>query len=196
MAKRADPGPPLFDLPTELYRFLLVIRPSKALCDKVSAMKSLLAEHIGSFSGRHSIAHITLFYADLPIECERDLCESIAQGVAGHRSFTLHYNGIKHFPDKRTIYIDPVQKEAIAPVRKRIVRHVRNFPRTKKGIKPTDHPHLTIAAGLKPAQFEKAWEMLEPYAHVSEEQVTEVVLLRRALREGERYVHVRTFALE
>jgi len=149
MAKRTDPGPGLFDVPAELYRFLLVISPSKDLSALVSRLKTALAEQIGSFSGRHSIPHITLFYADLPLECERDICEGVANGVIRHKAFTMRYEGIGHFEDKKTIYVDPVDKELIAPVRSSIVRHVRSFPRMK-GIKPTDRPHLTIAAGLKP----------------------------------------------
>ncbi|MBK7553831.1 MAG: hypothetical protein IPI55_04325 [Flavobacteriales bacterium] len=66
----------------------------------------------------------------------------------------------------------------------------------REAIRETDHPHLTIAAGLKPAQFERAWECLAPKELRVVEQVTEVVLLRRAMREGGRYVHVRSFALE
>ncbi|HMW98315.1 MAG TPA: hypothetical protein PJ983_13755, partial [Flavobacteriales bacterium] len=59
----------------------------------------------------------------------------------------------------------------------------------------TDHPHLTIAAGLKPAQFDKAWEMLAPHAVRSEERVTEAVLLKRLLRPGTRYEPVRSFPM-
>ena len=58
----------------------------------------------------------------------------------------------------------------------------------REAIRETDHPHLTIAAGLKPAQFQCAWESLAPHVLHAEEQVTEVVLLRRAMREGERDV--------
>lgn len=195
MSKRADPGPALFDMPMALYRFLLVISPAPELSAMVSRAKRTLAQQIGSFSGLHSVPHITLFYADLPAECERDICEGIANGVIGHKAFTLRYDGIGHFADKKTIYVDPVDKELIAPVRRSIVQNVRSFPRMK-GIQPTDTPHLTIAAGLKPAQFIKAWELLAPHEHTSEERVTEVVLLKRLLRPGERYQHVRSFPLE
>ncbi|MBK7553415.1 MAG: 2'-5' RNA ligase family protein [Flavobacteriales bacterium] len=112
------------------------------------------------------------------------------------KGFTLRYNGITHFHDKRTIYIDPVEKDAIATVRTSIVAALKANDALRDAIRETDHPHLTIAAGLKPAQFERAWETLAPHELRVVEQVTEVVLLRRAMREGERYVHVRSFALE
>jgi 2'-5' RNA ligase len=197
MARRRDPGPTLFDLAPVLHRFLLVIDPSPQLSAIVSRLKEELSWRIGSFSGRNTVPHITLFFADLPAECERDICEGVARGVTGHKGFTLHYNGIKHFPDsKRTIYIDPVEKDLIAPVRQSIVDHVLAFPRVRKAIRPTDHPHLTIAAGLKPAQFRTAWEFLAPHEHASEERVTEVLLLKRLLTSGTQYEKVRSFPLE
>lgn len=195
MAKRTDPGLSLFEVPIVGYRFLLVISPALELSTMVTRAKNLLAQGIGSFSGRNSIPHITLFFADLPAECERDIIEGIAAGVVGHKAFTLRYNAIAHFPDKRTIYVDPVEKERIAPIRQSIVDHVRAYPRVRKGIRPTDHPHLTIAAGLKPTQFDKAWEMLASEVVDSEERVTEVVLLKRLLQPGTHYDPVRSFQL-
>jgi 2'-5' RNA ligase len=179
-----------------LHRFLLTILPSPALAAEVDRLKALVHERGGSFSGRNTVPHITLFFADLPLECEGDICEGIARGVVGHKGFVLSYNGITHFPDKRTIYIDPVEKDAIAPVRNSIVEHVRTFPQLNEAVRETDQPHLTIAAGLKPAQFERAWESLAPHVWSSEELVTEVVLLRRELKPGARYEHVRSFPLE
>jgi len=179
-----------------LHRFLLIIHPSPMLSGEVERLKALVHGRVGSFSGRNTGPHITLFFADLPMEYECDVIEGIARGVVGHKSFVLRYNGITHFPDKRTIYIDPVEKEAISTVRTPIVEALMANDALREAIRETDHPHLTIAAGLKPAQFERAWETLAPHELRVEEQVTEVVLLRRALREGERYAQVRSFALE
>ena len=178
-----------------LHRFLLTILPSPALSSEVDRLKALVHERVGSFSGRNTVPHITLFVADLPIEFEQHICEGVARGVVGHEEFLLHYQGITHFPDKRVIYIDPVEKEAIATIRTSIVTSLRGYPAVSDVISATEHPHLTIAAGLKPAQFEKAWELLAPHAFTGEERVTEVVLLRRSLKPGTRYEHVRSFPL-
>ena len=178
-----------------LHRFLLTILPSPALSGEVERLKALVHERVGSFSGRTTVPHITLFFADLPLECEGDICEGITCGVVGHKGFLLHNNGIMHFPDKRTIYIDPVEKDAITPVRNSIVEQVRSYQQLSEAIRETDHPHLTIAAGLKPAQFNKAWELLAPHELKSEERVSEVVLLKRMLQPGAHYEHVRSFPL-
>ena len=178
-----------------IHRYLLTILPSPALSGEVDRLKALVHERVGSFSGRNTVPHITLFFADLPLECEGDICESIARGVVGHKGFVLHYNGISHFPDKRTIYIDMVEKEIIAPVRTPIVAALKSNDTIREDIRETDHPHLTIAAGLNTTQFERAWEGLSPHELRAEEQVTEMVLLRRELRPGARYEKVRSFPL-
>lgn len=179
-----------------LHRYLLTILPSPALSTEVDRLKALVHMRVGSFSGRNTVPHITLCFLDLPAEHEPAISEAIARGATGQRSFTLRYNGITHFPDKRTIYIDPVEKEAIAMVRTAVVAALRANDALRESVRETDHPHLTIAAGLKPVQFERAWESLAPHELRNEEPVTEVVLLKRPLQPGARYEHVRTFPLE
>lgn len=178
-----------------LQRFLLTILPSPMLAAEVERLRVLLHARIGSFSGRNNPPHITLLFADVPAKCEAAICEGIAQGMTGHAGFPLRYNGITHFPDQRTIYIDPVEKECIAPVRKYIVARLRELPTIGPAVRETDHPHLTIAAGLKPAQFDTAWEMLAPHECTSEERVTEVVLLKRLLQPRARYEPVCRFPM-
>ncbi|MCB0787591.1 MAG: 2'-5' RNA ligase family protein [Flavobacteriales bacterium] len=178
-----------------LHRFLLTILPSPTLSAEVQRLRALLHPAIGSFSGRNTPPHITLCFLDLPEAHEPAVIEAIARGTTGLQPFTLHYHGITHFPDKRTIYIDPVEKDAIASVRTPVVTAFKEDRALREALRETDHPHLTIAAGLKPAQFDKAWEMLAPHELQSEEQVGEVVLLKRPLQPGTVYEPVRSFPL-
>jgi len=179
-----------------LHRFLLTILPAPALTAEVDRLRAALHARIGSFSGRHNPPHITLCFLDLPAELEPAILAAIAKGTTGQQSFSLQYQGITHFPDKRTIYIDPVEKDAIALVRTPIIAALKADPRLRADVRETDHPHLTIAAGLEPHQFEAAWDLLAPHKHTSEERVTEVVLLKRVLLPGERYGLVRSFPLD
>lgn len=178
-----------------LHRFLLTILPSQALSAEVGRLKALVHERVGSFSGRNTVPHITLCFLDLPAEHESAIMEAITHGATGQRGFTLNYDGITHFPDKRTIYIAPMEKDAIATARAPIVAALKSNDNLREAVRETDHPHLTIAAGLKTAQFDKAWELLAPHELKSEERVTEVVLLKRLLQAGARYEHVRGFPL-
>lgn len=178
-----------------LHRFLLTILPATVLAAEVQRLRDLLHPQIGGFSGRNTPPHITLCFLDLPEVHEQAIISAIAHGATGQHAFMLHYNGITHFPDHRTIYIDPVEKDAIASVRTPIIAALKEDVDLRDAIRETDHPHLTIAAGLKPAQFDKAWEMLAPHAVRSEERVTEAVLLKRLLRPGTRYEPVRSFPM-
>lgn len=178
-----------------LHRFLLTILPSPALSEEVKRLRDRLHPAIGSFSGRNTPPHITLCFLDLPEEHGAAIINAVAHGATGAKVFNLHYDGITHFPDKRTIYIDPVEKEAIAAVRMPIVAMLKAKDALREAVRETDHPHLTIAAGLKTAQFDKAWEMLASHKVHSEERVTKVVLLKRLLEPGARYEHVRSFPL-
>lgn len=195
MAKHEAPGPAQSATQSTLHRFLLVIHPYEALAGQVTEWKEVLAAHIGYFDGRHAVPHITLFFADLPGDLEAVVVKGIKAGVVGHRSFILHYDGVTHFPDRRTIYVAPVEKEAIAPVRGSVVRHVRNALGSNEAVKVTTEPHLTIAAGLKPGQFEEAWNLLAPHIHRSYQIVHELLLLRREKVPGARYKIVQAFPL-
>lgn len=177
------------------YRYLIAILPSPALAAEVTRRRAALLPAIGPFGGSRTAPHITLCLLDLPDGNEAAIMEAVADGVASCPSFNLRYSGITHFPERRTIYIDPVQKNDIGMVRSAIIAMLMADPGLRNAVRETKHPHLTIAAGLKPVQFNTAWALLAPHEHASEERVSEVVLLKRLLREGERYEPLRTFAL-
>ncbi|MCB0791757.1 MAG: 2'-5' RNA ligase family protein [Flavobacteriales bacterium] len=179
-----------------LQRFLLTILPSPALSAEVQRLRALLHPAVGSFSGRNTPPHITLCFLDLPDAHGPVIIEAIARGTASLQPFTLHYQGITHFPDRRTIYIDPVEKDEIASLRVPIVTALKEDHALRDALRETDHPHLTIAAGLKTQQFEQAWKILAPHAIETNEGVNELVLMRRPLVAGSSYVPIERFAFD
>lgn len=193
----APDTPTLFDTLVTTYRFMLVIDPAPATMARVSEWKQVLRQRVGAYDGQYTIPQITLFSADLPSECERDLIDGIERGCIGQRPFKLQFNGIVHSADKRGIYVDPVEKDVISALRDRIVDHVRVYKRIKKiGVKPMEQPNLSIAGDLQPQQFEEAWTALEPHVFTSEQRVNDVVLLKREPGPDQLFEHLRTFALE
>ncbi|MBX2981983.1 MAG: 2'-5' RNA ligase family protein [Flavobacteriales bacterium] len=178
-----------------LHRFLLTILPSTDLSEKVMALRAALFARIGSFSGRNTPPHITLCFLDLPEAMEPQVVGAVASGTVGLQAFMLHYKGITHFPDKRTIFIDPVEKEAIAAVRTPIICALKADEVLAGAVRETDHPHLTLAAGLKPDKFHAAWGMLAPHGLQHQERVGGVVLLKGPLQPGTIYGPVRKFPL-
>lgn len=175
------------------HRYLVLIAPSASIADEVVQLREQLHARIGHFSGRQLMPHVTLFLADLPEEPGTLVEQGVEAGVQDARPFDLFYAGITHFPDRRTIYIDPVEKDAIARLRVPLVEAVRRQEELRDHVRATDHPHLTIAAGLKPAQFDVAWPLLAPHAFTGGHAVRSVLLLRRALRPGAVYALVREF---
>lgn len=166
------------------HRFLIALLPGPSLSAEVMRIREALHARIGHFSGREVPPHITLCLADLQEESGHAVVEAITRGMNGLRPIDLRLEGITHFPDRRTIYIDPVEKAAIAQVREPIADALREVPAIVGGLLVTDHPHLTIAAGLKPDAFMEAWHMLAPHRFTATERISAVTLLYRPLQPG------------
>ncbi len=199
IANKEDWGdqPAFFDTSVEIFRYLVVIAPSQELVEKIARLKERVATVIGTFRGLHSIAHMTLLYAYLPVEYERVLCAGIVASITDHRAFDAHFEGIKHYPDKRTIYLDLIEKKPVIALRKSIRDRLRSEKRLKNlGIHATTDPRLSIATHLDQARFDQAWNALAPHEFRHPEIIDQVILLRGALREGERYVVVERFRLK
>lgn len=175
------------------HRYLVLIAPSPVITEQVVRMRDLLHAHIGHFSGRLLMPHVTLLLADLPEDLGALVEQGVENGLRDAQPFPLHYTGITHFPDRRTIYIDLVEKEAIAHLRAPLVAAVQAQEAVAPRVRATEHPHLTIAAGLKPAQFEVAWSLLAPHAFTGLHTVRSVLLLRRELRPGATYAVLHEF---
>lgn len=177
------------------HRYLAIIAPSPPIAKEVVRIREALRALIGDFQGLRLMPHVTLFLADVPEDIGDLIASGIAAGVQHSEAFDLHYDGITHFPDERTIYVDPVEKGAIGTLRTAIVDRVMAIGTIKEAVRSTDHPHLTIAAGLRPDQFRSAWVMLKPHVFNAAHRVESVVLLRRALRPGAEYEVLREFPL-
>lgn len=175
------------------HRYLAIIAPSPSVSEAVLQLRHMLYARIGSFSGRLLRPHITLFIADLPETMGGAVQQGMARAVEQATSFRLSYNGITHFPDKRTIYIDPVEKDAIGQVRLRVLASLSVVEELHGLVRGTDHPHLTIAAGLKPQQFDTAWPMLAPHVSFEHHSVDSIALLHRELRPAAEYALVKEF---
>lgn len=188
--------PALFDTSVEIYRYLVVISPSQEMIAEVARLKSMVTDRIGPFRGDRSIAHMTVLFAYLPIDYEREFMEGLRRGVNEHRSFELNFDGIRHFPDKTSIFIDPIEKEKVIELRKSIRKSLQsNKSLNRLGIHPTTQPMISIARKLTSDRFKQAWQHLAQHKFDRQESVTDVLLLRGSLKEGEKYEVVARSAL-
>ena len=88
-------------------------------------------------------------------------------------------NDVRHF-DEKVIYWAAADTSVIDALRTRIVSLAKAMSHVRGGhSRETKVPHQTIAAGLEPEQFAKAWEQLKNDIPAFEWTVTEVLLLRR-----------------
>lgn len=177
------------------HRYLIALLPGPEVTAHVLRLRALLRERIGTFGGLHVPPHLTLCLADLDEAQEGIVLDAVGRGAAQGAAFPIAYSGIAHFPDRRTIYIDPVQKPEVAAVRGPVAAELSAALGPGERLLVTDHPHLTIAAGLKPQQFEEAWRLLSPHACQAYDQVDAVAVLRRELKPGSRYGLLRTYAI-
>ncbi|MFN6178737.1 MAG: 2'-5' RNA ligase family protein [Flavobacteriales bacterium] len=187
----------LFDTLVYTCEYRLVIDPASAVLARVMEWRQLLKEKVGVFGDYYRIPGITLLHTELPPDYEGTLCDAIGRGSGAHAPFKLHLNGFAHTDDRRSIHIEVVQKEVVAPLRQHIADHVRANRRIKKlGVQVPERIVLPMATGLKVAQFEAAWGLLSPHPFTGEISVHDVVLLKRELADTSLDEHVRTFALE
>lgn len=178
------------------HRYLLVIPASPHVSATVVAMREQLHARIGGFGGRNLMPHITLFFSDAADGLEDELVAVISAVSERSAGFRLSFRGITHFPDRRTIYIDPIEKRTIAAVRAKVAHAASTIHGIQAGLHVTDHPHLTIAAGLKPTQFEQAWSILAPHAFAAEHAVGHLLLLKRSLVPAEPYAVIARIPLD
>lgn len=179
---------------TCLYR--VVIDPPSEAQAWVMQVRHQLRDRIGAFEGFYRLPGIVLIEADLPPEYERPLCDSVERAAGLHRPFPIRLDGIAHTPDRKCIHIGVDAGRSFLPLRDGLSDHARVNKRIKKlGVDAAEEPRLVIADGLKAAQFEQAWAMLEGESFNGQRQVNDVVVLKREWSDTSMDEHVRTCRL-
>jgi 2'-5' RNA ligase len=176
------------------HRYLLVIAPPPNVAAHLQALRDTLQLSLGRFQSMRVPPHITLLFVDMPETFEEELLNTIASGARSLRPIPLGLKCITHFPDKRTIYFNVLDHAAVATIREPLAAALRAVPAIERyGMHVTDHPHLTIAAGLKPDRFDLAWPIVRDDPMEDHSIVQDVVLLRRALKPDALYSEFRRF---
>lgn len=187
----------LFDTLVYTCQYRLVIDPASHAAARVMEWRQALRERIGTFNEAYQMPGMVLFASELPPEYEGPLSDAVARGCEGFLPFAMNLGGLAHTEDKRTIYLDVLEKGTVAALRQRIVDHVRANRRIKKlGVEVADRSVLTVASGLKADQFNTAWAMLAAHGFTVQQRVSDVVLMKRELDHTSIDQHVRTFPLE
>lgn len=153
-------------------RYSLVISPPVAIIDLVKSMKAQLADQIGWFHSKNSLAHITIneFMAtDAEIDKIKKQLATISDSL---KPTTVCLNHFDSYPNG-AFFIAP--DENSTEKLKKIFKHIHQFFRTKTLFK-NNEPHLSIGRQLKTDQLATAYSI---FTHVDMNFLCESVTLRR-----------------
>ncbi|HMC96615.1 MAG TPA: 2'-5' RNA ligase family protein [Flavobacteriales bacterium] len=165
-----------------MNRYLVCIEPSPRVTDAVRRSQAQLLPLIGKFQGLNAPVHITLLLVDMPEDREPELTGAIAAGLENSSAFQLTLRGITYFRDQRTIYANPLERRDVLSLVASIAAEVKKLPAFEGYHQVVANvPHMTIAAGLKPPQFEAAWSTLKDQQIDERFEVRQVTLMSRAL---------------
>jgi hypothetical protein len=183
----------LFDSLVYTCTYRVAIDPPSAAQAWVMHARHQLRSAIGAFGSFYRLPGIVLVEAELPPEYERPLADAVSRAVAGLPSFSVELGGLAHTADRKCIHVPVRVPEAASVLRARIADHVRANRRIRKlGVEVHDEPRLVVADGLKAAQFEAAWALLQGDAFSGVQPVRDVVLLKRELADTSLDEHVAT----
>ena len=174
-----------------LCEYLLVLHPHQDLVDKIAKVKEDFYEKYKAESAKWSKPQITLVkFSQLQMMEERivNRLKSIASGLP---AFTIELNNFGSFPT-HTIFINVETKGSIQALVKNL-KPAQAVMKTKE-VKPhfMDNPHLTIARGLTPQQYEQAW-LEYSHLHFSGKFIAKNMLLLRRPEGMKGYQTVKEF---
>ncbi|WP_345952050.1 2'-5' RNA ligase family protein [Mucilaginibacter sp. PAMB04274] len=136
---------------------LFILEPSDTLTQKVAAMKTEVANTIGSYESRYSKAHITLWdAANLSPYLIDHLISVNEKYVRAIRPQTLVAGGLNSFSEKfpYTVFIPLEETSTINKWFNELYNAIRHNKRT---------PHITIARGLQLEQRHSIFRLFKDF---------------------------------
>lgn len=177
------------------HEYMLVLSPHADLYERINKIKEkFTADYKTSLA--NSRAHITLVKFITSGRVEEKLINRLQHIAMAVAPFKIELKDFGSFPS-HTVFINVTTK---LPVQNlvREIKGTQGLMRAHKDFKPhfMDEPHITIARGLKPWQYERGW--LE-YSHTSFTGrfiADGMLLLKRSLKDVSRYQIVRRFEFQ
>lgn len=158
--------------------YLLVIQPHADLYDKIMACKNEFAEKYNAAAAAFGKPHITLLRFKQVLMAEEKIIRHISAIAGACPPMKIELDNFGSFPT-HTIYLNIKGKQPI----RYVVRELKSVQRLVKGSeKPhfITEPHLTVARGLQPKQYEQAWKEYEHLPFSGMFIADHLLLLKRA----------------
>ncbi len=138
----------------------LILLPSYPVENAVNYYKNWLARHIGPFSARYSVPHVSLAIFKMHVYKELSLLRTLESAAAEEGPFSLYTNGFGFLDSTRKVYIQVEEKEQFARLSDNLHEKstISLLPKANKSI--VHVPHLTIGRNLA-HKFEPACRLFQ-----------------------------------
>ncbi|SFN22094.1 2'-5' RNA ligase [Paenimyroides ummariense] len=139
-----------------MNKYSVVFMPDLQTIEKVKQMKLLLAQHIGWFNSKNSLAHFTIFEFFEDENQEDKFCLQLDRIASEINTFNVQCDAFDWF-DNGAFYIKPneVSGTKMTELMKQVLKESIQI---KKTITNTN-PHLSIARRLSPEKLEIAKQL-------------------------------------
>lgn len=146
----------IFEKNNEMNKYSVVFMPDLQTIEAVKQMKLLLADKIGWFNSKNSLAHFTIFEFFEDDLQEDKFCTQLDRIAAEINHFNMQCDAFDWF-DNGAFYIKP--NEVSATKMTELMKQVlKESTQIKKTITNTN-PHLSIARRLSPEKLEIAKQL-------------------------------------
>lgn len=168
----------------KIYEYQLVLNPHEALREKILELKKTFKQTYQVDAALHNRQHLLLAsFAQYQMQEER-LVNRLRIIAMGASPIKIELKDFGSFPS-HTIYINVTSKVPVQALVKNIRTEAQHLMKLNDENKPHFilEPHFTIAARLKPWQYEKGWLEFS-HLHFTGRFIAEaMLLLRRAVGE-------------
>jgi len=152
--------------------YSVAIYPSEEVIALVKGMKATLAEKVGWFHSRNSVAHITICEFKASDAVLEKVKQQLARLCDGFEPTAIILNRFDSYPNGAFfIAPDAVSKNNLKPIMKRI-----NDTLLIKNLHKSDDPHLSIARKLTAEQLNVAYQI---FTLIDISFIAESVVLRK-----------------
>lgn len=127
--------------------YSIVIHPSEDIIALVKTMKEELAEAIGWFNSKNSIAHITINEFEADAKAIERIKKQLLQITDALEPVTVHFDGYGSYPNNGAFFIAP---DTVSKQQLKVIMKAINDGLTIKAMFKSSEPHLSIARRLTP----------------------------------------------
>jgi len=163
----------IFKKNNEMNKYSVVFMPDLQTIEVVKQLKLLLADKIGWFNSKNSLAHFTIFEFFEDDAQEDKFCLQLERIASEIDSFNMQCDAFDWF-DNGAFYIKPneVFSTKMTELMKQVVKE---STQVKKTVTNTN-PHLSIARRLSPEKLETAKQL---FTNVNLDFVVTTLTLRK-----------------